>query len=264
MRNNKFIIVFCSFVLMICLCSCSVKTSSNNKNYKVAVESIGTDIRDEDKKLIQDEAETALKNVPKYLGINAFNEELNGKDIHVYVKADIDVSYADSRDIYLCKKMVNIKKEPVIHEMTHLLTLNDPSGNLGYKFVSEGIAQLMQELYGIKGTLLGITNKEGYSKVLNEVKNKNYYIPISNLIQNSNCYTPESYKDMDIDSKFKRKVAYLETASFFLFLNDKYGDKKIRELYHSEKGIDFDNMCKKVVKKGVIELEKEWRDYYKV
>lgn len=266
MKRNKFFIALCSFLLIVCLCSCSAKTSNNSKSYKVVVDSIGTTISNEDKKLIESEAEAALKNIPKYLGIKNLNEKLNGRDIYITVKDDIDVSYADSTYIYLSKEFVDIKKPPVVHEMAHTLTYLDPSANIGYKFVSEGIAQLMQELYGIKGTLIlgkELVNREDYSEILNEIKNENDFMPISDLIQHSNYYSPDRASAMDRATIIRRKAAYAESTSFFLFLNDKYGEKKVRELYHSAEETNFEEMCKKVFKKSVSELEKEWRDYYK-
>lgn len=262
MMDSKIFIAFLSLLLTLCLCACSIKTSSNDANYKVVVNSIGTTISDEDKKLIESEAEAALKNVPKYLGIKDINKILNGREIYITVKDDIYRDYAESTYIYISKRELDIKKPPVVHEMTHVLTFNDSSGSMAYSFVSEGIAQLMQELYGIKGTLMlgeELVNKEDYSKKLNGIKDNNKFMPISDLIQHSNYYN--LYSAMDRDTAMRRKAAYAESTSFFLFLNGKYGNKKVRELYHSEE-IDFEETCKKVFKKSINELEKEWRDYY--
>lgn len=270
MRSNKAFLVFFNLFLTVCLCSCSVKTnnvsstSNKIKNYKIIVSSIDTAISDEDKNLIKNQAEIALKNVPNYLGIKKLDENVSGEDIYIIVSSDTDVSYYtnSSAYIYISKKSLDTKKPPVVHEMTHLLTYNDPSGNIEYNFVSEGIAQLMQGLYGINGTFMLCNDmqksKEEFSKGLNEIKNNNEYISISELIQSNNYYTEYT----DKKAKKKRSIAYGESTSFFLFLNDKYGKEKIRQIYHSEKGTDFDKVCRNVFKKSLNEMEKEWRNYY--
>jgi len=54
----------------------------------------------------------------------------------------------------------------------------------------------------------------------------------------------------------ERRIAYIETGSFFTFLIETYGEQKVREL-HNSLGLDYE----KVYGKNLRELEKEWRNH---
>ncbi|MDK9698623.1 MAG: hypothetical protein OEM52_00540 [bacterium] len=112
--------------------------------------------------------------------------------------------------VYLDKDGYN-KKSMIVHEVTHaLLKLKE------HNFELEGIAMLMEYKF-INDTKV---EKERYIRFRNRNDCDTY--PIQYLIENDQLYYP--------NTKIGRSV-YMQSGLFYLFLDEKYGRKKMLEFY---------------------------------
>lgn len=246
---KKFLYLLVMIILMFSLSSCG------KKQVKIEVIPIDMEIDSSVTQKLEKEGIDAVKNVTEYFNFKKVN------DINVFIQNGM-VSSSDNTGITFANEIVMANEAPVVHEITHSLCRLQPSINQDYKFFTEGIAVMMEELYGNKNAFpykyfrLRNSNSMSVLDIMNNIKND--YIPLSELKSSNKNFSTEMNKEkktMEI-----RRISYLESGAFFLFLNDKYGKEKIRELYKSSKVLDFEG----VFGKNLEELEKEFKQYYKI
>lgn len=135
---------------------------------------------------------------------------------------------------------VRKKTAAIIHEVTHILTKQFDN-----KFFAEGLAIFFQEKYG---------EDHGFPNLLG--------VPLDNLVrENKERLTPitQLAKDNDVFIRVgtkEREIAYIQAGSFFIFLVERYGENKLKELHDSWR-LNY----KKIYGKDLNELEFEWKKF---
>jgi hypothetical protein len=182
---------------------------------------------------VRNEAEKALHNISPILGVQ------NDKSVNIrIVKGGICNAYGGVISLPIWH--VRNKKAAIVHEVTHIIASH--SNN---RFFSEGLAIYFQERFGEDHAF---PNFSGVS--LDELArtNKKRLFPFNELSNSNDIFRGVGTEE--------RRIAYIETGSFFSFLIETYGEQKVRAL-HNLVSLDYE----KVYGKNLRELEKEWRNH---
>lgn len=196
-----------------------------------------------------------IVDVAKYFNFN----NIDSYGIHV---REGGPGVASSTITILAKWMLETNHAPIVHELTHLLCNSNPSASAGSTFFTEGIAVFMQEEYGDKAVhpfaddTIQEMPRVSVEESIQFIKDK--YLPLQYLIDNNGLFYRNTDKKQDADEAIKRKVAYIEAGTFFIFLDKVYGKENIRKLYNSSLKLDF----KGSFGKDLDTLEKEYVEYF--
>jgi hypothetical protein len=247
------IVFFMSIIVNSVFAKPIIKSQSigNLSKVKIIVANTDSNIKANELSDIKSKAEKAKNEIAKYFGIKDIS-----CDIRIHIQAQC-LPEAYKTDIFLSKWHMDRKFPELVHEMTHSLMALDSKMNSTNTFFLEGTAQLMEETFGEKTSFSVLTRSNKFIRVpvYDILKvNKKYYIPISKLI-NQEFLTPTNEEEVTM-----RHTYYAECGSFFVFLQKKYGNNKIKELYNSKNELDFKN----VYSKDINMLEKEWKAYFKL
>ena len=181
---------------------------------------------------IKKEVRVALNSIPQILGIKYWeNTEIN--------IVDKGICYADGGIVSLSISHIRDNSAPIIHEVVHILTKHKHNS-----FFSEGLAVYFQERFG------GSKGFPNFSVSLDELVriHEGQLLHLSQLKNNN-----EIFEQVGTEL---RRIAYFEAGSFFSFLVEKYGEKKLAEL-HNSMTLNY----KKVYGKKINELEAEWKKH---
>jgi hypothetical protein len=206
---------------------------------------------------IKRKGQQGIMDVAKYFNFK------NIDSYHIHVREG-GVSFATGRIAVFAKWMLEANHAPIVHELTHLLCNSNPSASAGSAFFTEGIAVFTQEKYGDKAVypFVDDTTQElprvSVEQSMQFIRDK--YLSLEYLIENDALFYRNSDKKQDAEETRKRKVAYIEAGSFFIFLDDVYGREAIKKLYYSSSKLDF----KGAFGKDLDILEKEYIKYYKI
>lgn len=184
-------------------------------------------------------------------------------DYSIHVREN-GIGYSSGNITMLNKWMLESNHAPIAHELTHILCNSNLSMSAGSKFFTEGIAVLMQEKYGDKAVapFVDDSTKE-FTRVSVEDSIeliKDNYMPLQQLIDDDGVFYEDSNKNLTPEKKIKRKNAYIQAGTFFIFLDKVYGREKIKKLYYSSTKLDF----KGAFGKDLGELEKEYIEHFNI
>jgi hypothetical protein len=182
---------------------------------------------------VRNEAEKALQNISLILGVQT------DKSVNIrIVKGGICNAYGGIISLPIWH--VRNKKAAIVHEVTHIIASHSDN-----RFFSEGLAIYFQERFGEDQAFPSFSGVP-----LDELArtNKKRLFPINEL-SNSN------YIFRQVGTE-ERKIAYIQTGSFFSFLIETYGEQKVKAL-HNSVSLDY----AKVYGKNLRELEREWKNH---
>ncbi len=128
----------------------------------------------------------------------------------------------------------------VFHETTHILAKHGDN-----RFFSEGLAIYFQEEYGKDCGFPNFSCEEFHTLL---AKYRGKIFPIEKLSNWNQIFRNVGTED--------REIAYVEAGSFFIYLADKYGETKIKDL-HSSGTVNY----KEIYGKALPELEEGWRTF---
>ncbi len=202
-------------------------------------------------------AQQGVVDVAKYFGFDT----IDNYSVHV---RENGIGYSSGNITMLNKWMLESNHAPIVHELTHVLCNSNPSMSAGSKFFTEGIAVLMQEKYGDKvvDPFIDDSTKE-FTRVSVEDSIElieDNYMPLQQLIDNDGEFYEGLDKSLTAEKKVKRKTAYIEAGTFFIFLDKVYGREKIKKLYYSSTKLDF----RGAFGKDLDELEKEYIKHFNI
>lgn len=237
-------------ILLFNLSSCA------SQKYSISVISENGDISNTDKAYIEKEAQNSIDKISHYWQFKNKNKQ----DITIHIQDGF--SYTNGTDIFLKNPLVKYKKAPITHEMTHCLMNLEPSVNGDNAFFNEGTAILMAELYGPKNNFQyfdSTTSRYIFTNAKQAVVGIKNLIDLKSLENNYDIFENISDSPTKVE-RLNRNKAYAEAGSFFLFLNDKYGQAKLKDFYYSQTKLNF----KGIFGESLNNLEIEWKSYFKL
>jgi len=229
LKNNN--VYFRSFGLLLTLSVLFCSISCSNQPVRVVAKTDKaekTDIR-----RIEGEVTAGLAAITKALDIEV------KKKVHVRIVEGGICCVKDGAITLPIRHVENLTAAP-IHELMHILTLDTFN-----RFYSEGIAIYFQESYGEDNAFPNFDGVVFHDLVAEYSDN---IVQLEYLIENPKVFGREGTDE--------RKQAYIQTGSFHIYLVEKYGIAKLKELYYS-RYIDYE----KVYRKTIAELEAEWLKY---
>ena len=231
----------------------SLSACSSQKNNISIIMSDSGKVANSDKVYIENVAQNSIDKISRYFGFKPT------QNISICIQDEF--SYTDETGVFLKKVLVQNRKAPITHEITHYLMNTTPSVNSGNAFFDEGIACMMEGLYGPKNTFLYFDSKKSefkFGNVNQEIGKIKNLIKFESLINNNDIFEAIPTSPTK-EERINRSNAYVEAGSFFLFVNDKYGKAKVKEFYYSQSILDFKN----IFGKSLNDLESEWVSYLK-
>ena len=228
-RLPTIILVFSGALLL----GCAAKQGHLREEGKVTVTTNLSSVSQADIDRVRNEAEKALYNICPILGVQ------NNKSVNIIiVKRGICNAYGGVISLPIWH--VRNKKAAIVHEVTHIIASHSYN-----RFFSEGLAIYFQERFGEDH---GFPNFSGVP--LDELarSNKNRFFPINELSNSNDIFRRVGTEE--------RRIAYIETGSFFTFLIETYGEQKVRAL-HNSLSLGYE----RVYGNNLRELEKEWRNH---
>jgi uncharacterized protein YxeA len=240
-------------ILIILLILISIGWAYTEKT-NISIKDYNNVLNKSDKSYLSNEANKSIRLIANYWGFDKIGA------INIYTHDGYSIT--SGHDIFLKLSFIKYRKAPITHELTHAMANYMPSVNSGTAFFDEGIAGLMEELYGPKNNYMYIdekTLKPLFSTLSKCIKNLHNPMKLSYLVESYDIF--ENIPDIPTKKeKLQRDKVYIEAGAFFLFLNNEYGMQKLRKFYFSNKSLDF----KGAFGKSLDSLEGEWKKYYKI
>ena len=198
---------------------------------QIAVSTISGEVTKADIETVKNEFKDAIKFIPQILGVQY------RKTLKVNI-VDDGICYAENGIIFLPIPHIRDKSAPIIHELTHIIARHENNS-----FFSEGLAVYFQEKYG------NYKNFPNFSISLDDYlkTHKEQLIELSTLQNNNDIFEQIGTE--------KRRVAYIEAGSFFNYLVEKFGVKKLAALNKSS-SLNYSRIYGKTFE----ELETEWKN----
>lgn len=234
-----------TFILCLNMVSCG-------KTTEVTFIYLDDTLSKEDENWTRDEIQKSIKFSMDYLGL----KELNSDCMNVNIRKD-GVCFSGGSSITLTGRLIKNKCVPIAHEINHSVVSLNPKPSVNNRFFLEGFANFIQNLYYDENKV-PIDNRPVFTLLEYGIHKLNKYTPLKNLIDDDSIYIRYISKTEDEELHKKVMDAYTEAGAFFKFLDSKYGKEKIKELYSSDKVLDF----KGVYGKDIEKLEGEFKDYY--
>jgi hypothetical protein len=181
---------------------------------------------------VEKEAKKALASVCPILGIK-YNDPIKIRIVKEAISSSI------GGVITLDINRIKAKKAPIVHEVTHIIAEHDDN-----RFFAEGLAIYFQERFGEDDHGQFSTKHRSLYDWVKAYKDR--LMPLKYLSNNNDIFRQLGTE--------KRKIAYLEAGSFFSFLVEKYGERKLRDL-HNASTLNY----KKIYGRSLKELEFQWK-----
>ncbi|SHJ31929.1 hypothetical protein SAMN05444401_2735 [Clostridium amylolyticum] len=231
--------------------------SLKSEDIKIDITAVNVELSENLINETRKKAQQAVLDVVKYFDFDTID------DYSVHVREN-GIGYSSGNITMLNKWMLESNHALIVHELTHVLCNSNTSMSAGSKFFTEGIAVLMQEKYGDKAVepfIDGSTKEFARVSVEDSIDLiKVNYTSLQQLIDNDGEFYEGLDKNLTAEKKIKRKNAYIQAGTFFIFLDKVYGREKIKKLYYSSEKLDF----KGAFGKELDELEKEYIKYFNI
>lgn len=211
------------------------------QNSQIIISTKLENVTQDDIERVKKEAEIALDSIPALLGIERYK-----RDIKIKIMKKGPCRTTRDKIVLLGVWFVQNKRAPIVHEVAHVIA----DKHKWNKFFNEGLAEFLQDRFGEDAGGITYYNEPQHLSLDDLVtKYKDSLISLYYLKHNNGVFRLRN-------KSANRKIAYIEAASFIKFLYEKYGEHKLRDIYHS-RNLDYE----KVYGKSIQELESDWLNY---